>query len=255
MRPRFVGRVGLADVATLTNAALGFAAAAVAVIDVGLAARLILLAGIADGVDGVIARARGGSAIGEQLDSLADVASFGVAPALFVFAVGRAQLGTDPLVVAALVAVPALFVAAAVLRLGLYTVYDADGRRTEGVQTTLAATILATMYLAGLTDARLLVAATGLFAYLMVTDIGYPELFVRDQLVMGGLQALALLAPTVAMRAFPRALLVGEAAYLLLAPRFYWRETDAGGAENEGDPESEGDAEAADTGATAGPRR
>jgi len=224
MRPRFVGRVGLADAATLGNAVLGFAAAATAVLDPGLAARLLLLAGIADGLDGVIARARGGSPVGEQLDSLADVASFGVAPALLVFAVASAQFGTEPPLLVALVLVPGLYVASAVLRLGLYTVYDSDDRHTEGVQTTLAAAIIATLYLAGVTDARVLLAATAVFAYLMVTDVGYPELFVRDQLVMGALQALALLAPTVAMRAFPRALLLAEAAYLLLAPRFYWRD-------------------------------
>ncbi len=224
MRPRFVGRVGLADAATIVNAVLGFAAAATAFLDPGLSARLLLLAGIADGLDGVIARARGGSAVGEQLDSLADVASFGVAPALLVFAVASGQFGTELPIVLALVLLPGVYVGAAVLRLGLYTVYDSDGRHTEGVQTTLAATILATLYLAGMTDAGLLLAATVAFAYLMVTDISYPELFVRDQLVMGVLQALALLMPTVAMRAFPRTLLVAEAAYLLLAPRFYWRD-------------------------------
>jgi len=234
MRPRFVGRVGLADAATIANAVLGFAAAATAFLDPVLSARLLLLAGIADGLDGVIARARGGSAVGEQLDSLADVASFGVAPALLVFSVASGQFGTALPLVLVLVLVPGLYVGSAVLRLGLYTVYDSDDRHTEGVQTTLAASILATLYLAGVTDGGLLLAATAAFAYLMVTDIGYPELFVRDQLAMGALQAVALLVPTVAMRAFPRALLVAEAAYLLLAPRFYWR--DGGGEAETGRP-------------------
>ena len=50
-----------------------------------LALRLILLAMVADGVDGALARRlRGTSPMGEQLDSLADIVTFGVAPA-FLF--------------------------------------------------------------------------------------------------------------------------------------------------------------------------
>ena len=84
MKPRFVGRLGLADVVTVSNAAVGFLAAVAATVDVGLAARLLLLAAIADALDGVVARRRGGTAVGPYLDSLADVGSFGVAPALLV---------------------------------------------------------------------------------------------------------------------------------------------------------------------------
>jgi CDP-diacylglycerol--serine O-phosphatidyltransferase len=50
-----------------------------------LALRLILLATVADGVDGALARRlRGTSAMGDQLDSLADIVAFGAAPA-FLF--------------------------------------------------------------------------------------------------------------------------------------------------------------------------
>ena len=122
--PRFVGRLGLADVITVANAALGFVAAALATVDPSLAARLILLAAIADGLDGVVARWRGGTPAGEYLDSLADVASFAVAPAVFVFAIARGEFvaggGLADLSVVPAVGVPAAFVAMAVVRLGLY---------------------------------------------------------------------------------------------------------------------------------------
>ncbi len=52
------------------------------------AAALIFLAGILDVLDGVIARRlRGTNPFGESLDSLADIISFGVAPALLVYTV------------------------------------------------------------------------------------------------------------------------------------------------------------------------
>lgn len=50
------------------------------------AAMLLFLAGVLDGLDGRVARLTGTtSAFGEQLDSLADVVSFGVAPAFLVY--------------------------------------------------------------------------------------------------------------------------------------------------------------------------
>ena len=48
MRPRFVGRLGPADVVTAGNAALGFVAAVLTAVDVHLAAKVILLAAMAD---------------------------------------------------------------------------------------------------------------------------------------------------------------------------------------------------------------
>src|SRR5512145_2289108 len=50
-----------------------------------LALILLLLAAVADGVDGYVARRFKGGELGEQLDSLADAVSFGVAPALFMY--------------------------------------------------------------------------------------------------------------------------------------------------------------------------
>lgn len=221
-RPRFAGRLGAADVATSVNAGLGFAAVAAATVSVSLAARVLLLAAIVDAIDGLLARRYGGTPVGEYLDSLADVASFGVAPAALVFvAVSNANPDGSTSVLAS-VLVGALFVAAAVVRLGLYTAYDTERAETRGVQTTLAGTILAAGLLAGATPLVLL-AALAAFVALMVSRIPYPDLRPAHALAMGVVQALALLAPEVATHVFPRVLLAFALAYLLLAPRFYPR--------------------------------
>jgi CDP-diacylglycerol--serine O-phosphatidyltransferase len=229
-RPRFLGQLGAADAVTVGNAVLGFAATAAVLVDVSLSARLVLFAGIADGLDGVVARRVGSSPVGEYLDSLADVASFGVAPAMLVVAVAHAAYGPGPSApFLAAVAVAALFVGMAVVRLALYTANDVDDRETRGVQSTLAGTLLAALYLAGLPGlagehaALAFVALAGAFAYLMVTRVRYPELTDRDAFAMGAVQALAAVVPTALSRAFPRLLVVVAAAYLFLAPRFYWR--------------------------------
>jgi len=217
------GRLGAADAVTAANAALGFLAAALAPVSPSFAARLVLLGAIADGLDGVVARRYGSTDVGWYLDSLADVASFGVAPAaVVVWSVTADPTALAPLEAVAVFAVPALFVMAAVLRLGFYTAYDDGDGYTEGVPTTLAATVLAAGLLADIPPLALLVAALA-FIGLMLTPITYPDLYARDAVAMGAVQALALLFPDVAGGAPTYLLLAFALAYLLLAPRFYWR--------------------------------
>ena len=62
----------------------------------GLSCYLIFLAMIADGLDGAVARwTRSASEFGGQLDSLADVISFGAAPAFIVIALLQRYAFTD----------------------------------------------------------------------------------------------------------------------------------------------------------------
>jgi len=229
MRPRFVQRLGPADVISVGNAVVGFgAAAAAAAGDVSLGARLMLLAAMGDGLDGVVARRTGGSPVGGYLDSLADVAAFGAAPGLVVFAAvwqgwGLAGPGLTPRVIAS-VAVPALFLAAVVVRLAFYTADQTDIKHTLGVPSTLSATLLGSTVLAGHgTPVVLMVGALGL-SYLMIADIQYPDLLARDAFLMGVVHGLAVAFPAVYGRGFPYALLTLAIAYLVLGPRFYWRE-------------------------------
>ncbi|ADB60394.1 CDP-alcohol phosphatidyltransferase [Haloterrigena turkmenica DSM 5511] len=228
MLPRFVGRLGVADAVTVSNAALGFIAVVVAFVDIALAARLILLAAVADGLDGILARRYGGTDAGPYLDSLADVASFAVAPAVVAFVVitDGLALGFDAVTGELLLVtgICALFVAMAVTRLGMYTAFDVSGNYTEGIQTTLAATILGAAILAGETHPKLVLAVTGAFCYLMVSRIEYPDLLARDAAIMGVVHVLAVLIPEFAGRTFPYALLTLGVAYMTLSPWFYWRE-------------------------------
>jgi len=233
MQPRFVGRLSLADAVTVSNAALGFLAVVAAPTNAELAARLVLLAAVADGLDGVLARHVGSSAAGPYLDSLADVASFAVAPAALVVAVVREAWGggfDEVRVVVALLGA-ALFVAMAVVRLGLYTAHDAKEDTTEGVPTTLASVVLGGVVLVGVTGPVALVVLVYVLAGLMVSTITYPDLHAQDALVMGVVQALAvLLTGSVGRhlfgdlgRGFAFGLLFLALAYLFLGPMFYWR--------------------------------
>jgi len=225
-------RLGLADAVTLLNAVVGVAAMVVAVTEgPALAARLILLAAVADGLDGIIARSVGGSEVGPLLDSIADVVSFGTAPAMFVFALVRETWGpltAEPLLYAAAVGVPAAFVVLSLVRTALYTVYVGEDEDRPGIQNTLAASILAAGFLAagGAVPAETLAAAvlgaTLVLGLLMIAPVPYPKLAARDALVMGLVQAAAIVRPGALGRVFPRVLVVAALAYMFLAPWFYW---------------------------------
>lgn len=93
----FVRSLHLADAVTMTNAAAGLGAilATLSFADtqqpwrLALAAALLGVALTADAVDGAVARARHTHGeMGRELDSLADVISFGVAPAAVAYASG-----------------------------------------------------------------------------------------------------------------------------------------------------------------------
>ncbi|WP_259532935.1 protein sorting system archaetidylserine synthase [Halalkaliarchaeum sp. AArc-CO] len=224
MIPRFLGRLGLADYVTTANAALGFLAAVAATMDVGIAARLLLLAAIMDALDGIIARKYGSTPAGVYLDSLADVASFGVAPAFLVSYTVLTEWGMQEPFALVGIAIGAVFVGMAVIRLGLYNAYDIGSKETEGVQTTLAATVLAAAVLAGYTAPAFLVPLTAILAVLMVTPITYPDLHPQDAAVMGIVQVLAIVLTGQPGEVFAFSLLFLSLAYLLFAPRFYWQD-------------------------------
>ena len=225
-------RLAVADVVTLLNAGLGVVAIVAAVTEgPGLAARLILLAAVADGLDGLVARHLGSSEVGLTLDSMADIVSFGTAPAVLLLAIAHRAwepLAAAPVLYAGSVLVPTLFAVLALLRAALYTVYYGEETTRPGVQNTLAASMLAVGYLAvgpaldpGVTATAALAAGTVL-GLSMLAPLPYPKLLDRDALAMGVVQMGVVLFPAALSRLFPRTLLLVATAYLLLAPRFYW---------------------------------
>ncbi|MFH1177059.1 MAG: CDP-diacylglycerol--serine O-phosphatidyltransferase [Acidobacteriota bacterium] len=89
-----------------------------------LAGWLILLAGVLDGLDGRIARlTHSSSDFGKEYDSLADVVSFGVAPAVLVYLWGLRDTGRWGWAVAF------LFLVAGSVRLARFNVHAHEGDR------------------------------------------------------------------------------------------------------------------------------
>ena len=81
-------RVYVPGFLTITNLMLGFSAIVVAAnhSNFQLAAVLIIIASVIDALDGKVARyVNSNGEYGRELDSLADIVSFGVAPAYLIY--------------------------------------------------------------------------------------------------------------------------------------------------------------------------
>jgi len=221
-----VRRMGIADVVTLLNGAVGFLAGIVAFHDPGLAARLVLLAAILDAIDGIVARRFGNTEAGPLLDSITDVVSFGVTPAILTVAIGEAAYGgvltLEPALAVAVVGAATTFVLMSVVRTAMYTTYVGPDDARPGVQNTLAATILAAAYLADLIPVWALLVLAIVLAIAMIAPLPYPKLRAGDAMVLGVVQIAAVAVPTAFGAAFPRIILGAALAYGIGAPWFYW---------------------------------
>ncbi|MDS0283235.1 protein sorting system archaetidylserine synthase [Haloarcula onubensis] len=215
-------RLSRADAVTLCNAVVGFAAGVVAFTDLQLAARLVLLSVIVDALDGIAARNGESSEVGPLLDSITDVLSFGVTPSLFVYVVLQSGYGdAAPVATVGLVVVASLYAVFSILRTAFYTTYFDGAEERPGMPNSLGAILLATAYLAGVTDPLVVAVGATLLAVAQVSPFDYPKPGVKTVGPMGVVLFGAVVAPTAFGRAAPRLMLVIALLFFALGPRYY----------------------------------
>jgi CDP-diacylglycerol---serine O-phosphatidyltransferase len=167
-------KFALANSFTLASLALGMSAIFLSMHhDIRLAAAALMFCVVFDGLDGAVARKLGvASPFGAQMDSLADMCSFGIAAPVVVYA---SLHGTAP---TALIGVACAMIAAgAMIRLARFNVSPKDGRFFTGVPTTLTAAVLGLAVLIGLRlPGGVAVAAVAVLAVAMVSGFPYAKL-------------------------------------------------------------------------------
>lgn len=141
------------------------------------AAIFIILAVIADSCDGRAARMLGVSGeFGKELDSLCDVCSFGVAPAILIYVYSLQGLGLTGQIIAA------LYTFGGAMRLARFNVNSsAVHGYFQGMPIPAGACILATYVLSGYNYSLELVAVgTLVVAYILYSEIRYPDFKGKD---------------------------------------------------------------------------
>ena len=214
----------LAHLVTFTNLACGFGAILLAFEGrPGQAVSLIFLAGVLDFFDGVLARLAGhGSAFGKELDSLADLVSFGIVPAFLAY---QNQAGVSRVAIGLICL---LFVIGGAWRLAKFNVME-PVRDFRGLPITVGGLILTAIaylaYLAGDWPWPTLAICTVGLTLLMVSHVRFVKLSrvvtpLARKLPEAGRWAAPLLAlPTIAiiLVPLPQAVVGLGAIYILLS--------------------------------------
>ncbi|WP_438867866.1 CDP-alcohol phosphatidyltransferase family protein [Paractinoplanes ferrugineus] len=167
-------RFALVNSCTLASLALGLLAIFLAMQgDIRPAAACLVACVAFDGLDGALARKLGvSSPFGAQMDSLADMCSFGLAAPVVVYA---ALAHTVPTPAAAIACV--LVAGCAAIRLARFNVSPKDGKFFCGVPTTMAAAVLAVTVLIDVPVPGLaLLGGVALLAFAMVSSFPYAKL-------------------------------------------------------------------------------
>lgn len=138
-----------------------------------LAAIMVVVAMLLDGLDGRIARALNAqSDFGKELDSLSDMISFGAAPAYIMYTVSFQEA---PIALAWIVT--CLFPICGALRLARFNVRPGIPGYFTGLPIPAAGGVLATLSLFSKDiSAPFMMIATLLLAYLMISSLKYPNL-------------------------------------------------------------------------------
>jgi CDP-diacylglycerol--serine O-phosphatidyltransferase len=176
--------IRLPDLFTLLNVVFGFLAILAAGRAWGgnipqYAVVFILLAAMADGLDGFLARKVGGSSLGANLDSLADLISFGTAPVFLAISTFHLPLHIWP--------VGIFFLICGTLRLARFNVVSGKSDSFfEGLPIPAAGIALSASVLLG--RPTLTIVLMLFLALLMVSSISYPKIRdLRVMLILGGI--------------------------------------------------------------------
>jgi archaetidylserine synthase len=137
----------------------------------------MLIAIIFDSTDGWVARKTNRQdelGFGKNIDSLSDIVSFGVAPAVFIYSC----INTTPGIFQAIVILVSLFIViCGVLRLTRYNVISdkIDTKDFIGFPIPSISCIIATFYLSGLFNPYITLILSVIVSLLMISNIRYPK--------------------------------------------------------------------------------
>ncbi|MDO5851306.1 MAG: CDP-diacylglycerol--serine O-phosphatidyltransferase [Methanobacteriaceae archaeon] len=187
----------IADIVSLANALSGILAIITAISgQYQLTAKLLIFAVIFDSLDGIVARKtkkdNQDCIFGENIDSLSDVTSFAIAPAIII-----TQLINSPYVIW----VSLLIVSTGILRLTRYNVISSNQKGPTktfiGLPIPSTAIILSTIIILSLQSNQALVLCLMIIiSILMISNIKYPKITNLKSIMIPALLAIILLLPT-----------------------------------------------------------
>ncbi|MBM4240945.1 MAG: CDP-diacylglycerol--serine O-phosphatidyltransferase [Euryarchaeota archaeon] len=189
--------IALPDILSVSNAIFGFLSIIMVTTgDLVLAAKFMLISVIFDSLDGWVARRTkrvDEFGFGKNIDSLSDVISFGLAPAIFLYS---ACISYDIRYINILVSL--LIVICGILRLARFNVIaDLHPYKKEfvGLPIPSTAVILASFYLSGMFRMDISLVIMTVLSMFMISTIRYPKIKGTKKLAAGGILVIATCLP------------------------------------------------------------
>lgn len=184
------------------------------------AAIMIIIGMLLDGLDGRVARLlKAQSDFGKELDSLSDIVTFGVAPALIMYKVFLGDAGWIGIFITA------IFPICGALRLARFnTQKQKNCGYFIGLPITAAGGILATLALYNETFPHLTLALGMIgLSLLMISNVKYPNFkrvtFPRSVIILGFLLVVVAVVAVLYPRQFPMVIFVPLVLYTLIGVR------------------------------------
>lgn len=170
--------VAISDIISLLNMASGFLSIICSINqNFDIAAILMIIAIIFDSTDGWVARKinrQDELGFGKNIDSLSDIVSFGVAPAIFIYTCINTTPGIFQLIV---ILVSLLIVICGILRLTRYNVIAGkiDTQDFIGFPIPGMSLIIGSFYLSGLFNPYIALLLSVIVSLIMISNIRYPK--------------------------------------------------------------------------------
>jgi len=200
---------------------------------------LILLAAVADGSDGLVARNVECSPLGKYLDSLADMLSFGIAPAIIAYVLVKSYFGITATHLDVVLAFCGAYMISGMLRLARFDAKETQFSFStgfllekekvyfEGFPITGSAILLVSVMLLTLelpfphySSAYLLIGLMGILCFLMTSRIRYRNMKDRRIVIPLGIVFFTLCASYFSSLPFvyPTAIIVAVTAFYMCSP-------------------------------------
>jgi CDP-diacylglycerol--serine O-phosphatidyltransferase len=213
--------LSIADCISLINAIFGFLSLAMVFIgELRLAFTFILLAILADGLDGIVARKIQGSKIGEYLESMADMTSLGIAPAFFIYTVYYSFVSCCIYKHVLLLIILAMFLSLSIIRLASFHIMK-DKKFFVGLPASSSTILLLVM---AYFDVKLfyILPAIIIISFLMISNIRFPKPGFKINAIAGVLILLTIILEKNFYGIAPLVLVVAVCLYAIAGPVYLW---------------------------------
>lgn len=185
--------IAISDVISLLNMSSGFLSIISSINhEFKIAAILMIIAIMFDSVDGWVARKTNRQdtlGFGKNIDSLSDIVSFGVAPAIFIYSSIKP---TSSILQTIVILVSLMIVVCGILRLTRYNVIvgKIDTQDFIGFPIPAISFVIATFYLSGLFNPYIALILSIVISILMISNIRYPKF---DNIPVIGISAILII--------------------------------------------------------------